>query len=479
MLGLQKKTDIKNEKGVAEFKKKPITQETIYKIMCYVTLSVGSVFFLKNLFGGSLKGILFIGGSMLAFAITCYLLKVKKASYRTSQLTVSVAIMVVIFFVSLNSGNYFSDDFIMYLALICMTGLYLEPQYSTVQVVVASVVLLVMYVLHPEKADPLGQYLQCLGEFILAGVLLIQIIIRGRTFIEIGEDRAKEAEALVQSMKKMGEDLESDFAQSSQRINENTTDLQKGSASIVSAAEHMQENCDNVKECIALSQRAILELNNEVSHFETALVTSQNSMAAMEKRLDEVTATINETDAIFKSMEKKMGKVGDIAKQIGDISFNTSILSLNASIEAARAGKHGAGFDVVATEMRKLSNNSNEFAEQVSDVILELVREVNETAQQFSGSTAALEESKESMNELRESFKHLTEQFVKLYSNIEDQNNNVKEVGIIFNDLREDVKGMCKYSEENESSVGAIIDAMDIYKDNIEKVIEQTRMTEV
>ena len=173
-----------------------------------------------------------------------------------------------------------------------------------------------------------------------------------------------------------------------------------------------------------------------------------------------------------------MGEVADVADQLGDISFNTTILSLNASIEAARAGESGAGFEVVASEMRQLSNNSNVFSEQVSEVVKELMTEVGETARQFADSTKALEESKVSMNELQESFDRLTQQFDSLYGNIAIQNNNVNEVGNIFHDLQMRVAEMKKYSTDNQRSVGAIVEAMELYKVNIEKVIENTRMTD-
>ncbi len=482
MFGKKKKQAEKivvKEEVRANKRKMPISQETIFKIMFYVAVAVAGVFFLKNLLGGETQAAIMIGGSMVGFIVTFLFLKIRKASERTKQMVMSVAIMLLVFLIALNSGAYFSDDFIMFLAVISLTSLYLEPKYSTVQLIVAAICLLVMYALHPEKADPFGQYAQCWGEFVLAGILLIQTIKRGRTFISIGEDRAKEAEELVASMREMGEDLENDFAQSSQRINNNTTDLQKGSSSIVNSTNHMQENCDDVQNRIIVSQQSILELNEEVTRFEIALRENQANMANMEKQLSAVTTTINEANEVFHAMETKMGEVADIADQLGDISFNTSILSLNASIEAARAGESGAGFEVVATEMRQLSNTSSVFSEQVAQVVKELVTDVGQTAEQFRDSTEALEESKASMQELQESFKRLTEQFSKLYANIETQNNNVNEVGSIFNHLQSNVAEMQKYSEENRNSVGAIVEAMDIYKDNIEKVIEKTRMAEV
>ena len=125
--------------------------------------------------------------------------------------------------------------------------------------------------------------------------------------------------------------------------------------------------------------------------------------------------------------------------------------------------------------MRQLSNNSNVFSVQVSEVVKELVTEVGATAQQFGDSTKALEESKASMSELQQSFERLTERFGSLYGNIETQNTNVEQVNTIFNDLKARVWEMQKHSENNQEAVKAIVDAMEMYRVNINHVIENTK----
>ncbi len=465
----------KEKREKTQEKKLPIMPAAIFKIMLIITLVISGVFFLKNLLGGNIKSGIVIGVSMALFSGVFLVLKLRNATDITKQMAISIGMMCLIFVIALNSGAYFSDDFIMFLAVIALTGLYLEPKYSICQLILSSIALIVMYIMHPEKADPIGQYIQCWGEFVLTGVLFIQTIKRGKAFIGIGEDRAKEAEGLVGSMKHIGEELEQDFARSSKRINNNTSELQRGSAAIVDSAINMQGSCDDVQDRIFVSQQSILALNEEVTRFEIALKENHANMANMEKQLAAVTVTVNGANEVFQVMENKMDEVAKIAKKLGDISFNTTILSLNASIEATRAGKSGAGFEVVASEMRQLSSDSNVFSEQVSEVAKGLMKEVGETAQQFRGSTKALEESAASMAELQESFERLTKQFGALYGNIETQNNNVNEVGIIFNDLQARVVEMQSYSADNQKSVGAIIEAMEMYKVNIEKVIEGTR----
>lgn len=58
-----------------------------------------------------------------------------------------------------------------------------------------------------------------------------------------------------------------------------------------------------------------------------------------------------------------------LAAQISEISRQTNLLAINASIEAARAGPEGAGFKVVAQEVRRLSNQTADAAREVSDGI--------------------------------------------------------------------------------------------------------------
>ena len=72
---------------------------------------------------------------------------------------------------------------------------------------------------------------------------------------------------------------------------------------------------------------------------------------------------------IMNSLVGKSDKISEITGIIEDISAKTNILSLNASIEAARAGKHGRSFAIVADEIRKLAASTNDSAQKISGYI--------------------------------------------------------------------------------------------------------------
>ena len=63
--------------------------------------------------------------------------------------------------------------------------------------------------------------------------------------------------------------------------------------------------------------------------------------------------------------------------EIQDVSVKTGILAINASIEAARAGKAGDGFRIIANEVRNLSVQTGSFAKMIETKILELQASVN------------------------------------------------------------------------------------------------------
>lgn len=72
------------------------------------------------------------------------------------------------------------------------------------------------------------------------------------------------------------------------------------------------------------------------------------------------------SEAIEKS--KSVEKINILSEAILKITEQTNLLALNAAIEAARAGEAGKGFSVVAEEIRKLAEESNNTANEIQEI---------------------------------------------------------------------------------------------------------------
>jgi hypothetical protein len=98
---------------------------------------------------------------------------------------------------------------------------------------------------------------------------------------------------------------------------------------------------------------------------------------------------IAEAEAAISRMAERAATIKEIAAVIEDISETISLLGLNAAIEAARAGHMGRGFNVIATEIRKLAESTHANVERIGSTLAELVSESRSSVAAAKRSSAA------------------------------------------------------------------------------------------
>lgn len=161
----------------------------------------------------------------------------------------------------------------------------------------------------------MSQYILCAACFTLAAFLYYQVILRGRAFIEISEEKAKESEVLLDSVRAMGAELQNDFEASSAKIEDGTKNLQKGSALIAHGAGQVSDSCQVVQDKIKETGEQISLLNDEVRQFEEGLTENRSNVSVMNQQISSVGELITESAEMFHAMEEQMNEIVGIAKK--------------------------------------------------------------------------------------------------------------------------------------------------------------------
>jgi myosin heavy subunit len=92
-------------------------------------------------------------------------------------------------------------------------------------------------------------------------------------------------------------------------------------------------------------------------------------------------------------LSEQTSQIGSITNLVSDLANQTNMLALNAAVEAARAGEHGKGFNVVASEIRKLADESKKSAERISTLVEDLQKATNSTVMATEEGTKTVDQA--------------------------------------------------------------------------------------
>jgi len=131
------------------------------------------------------------------------------------------------------------------------------------------------------------------------------------------------------------------------------------------------------------------------------------------------TSTQTMTTMIERLVEQSV-QIEKMTAAIADITDQTNLLALNAAIEAARAGEHGKGFAVVADEVRKLAEQSNASALQISALTTDIQNETRNAGKAMEANLAVVEQGVTIINEAGVAFTSITNAIDTMQNQVED-----------------------------------------------------------
>ncbi len=221
------------------------------------------------------------------------------------------------------------------------------------------------------------------------------------------------------------------FTEGSRLIAESSQTLAQGAQTQSSSVEEMSAAVEQ----LARSINAVKDNSGEADK-----VANETSQLA-----EDGGAAVQKSVQAMELIKTSSEQISEIIQVISEIASQTNLLALNAAIEAARAGEHGLGFAVVADEVRKLAERSSEAAKEISSLIKESTKRVEEGASLSAQTGAALTKIIQGVDKTAKKISEIATATV-------EQATNAKEVAAAIQQIGQVTEQVAAGSEELASS---------------------------
>jgi methyl-accepting chemotaxis protein len=158
------------------------------------------------------------------------------------------------------------------------------------------------------------------------------------------------------------------------------------------------------------------------------------------------------TDAI-RQLGDKSEQIGGIVDTITAIAEQTNLLALNAAIEAARAGEHGRGFAVVADEVRKLAEESQQAAASISTLIGEIQSETKRAVDVVEHGSSRTDEGTATVEQARAAFEAINAHVQEMGDRVGHIAAAAQQLSVTSTQMGEEVASVAAVAEQTSASV--------------------------
>lgn len=157
-------------------------------------------------------------------------------------------------------------------------------------------------------------------------------------------------------------------------------------------SEHVMQSLERLDEAARLLEEDAASYKN--SYQDTFHDAQQGTVATQEaiNSMSSIQGAVQEFFAIVKRLGERSEEVGESLEVIRDIADHTTLLAINAAIISAHAGEHGRDFAVIANEIGKFAERTQESAAEIEDLLRTIFHEFDDATSAMSRLSKAIDE---------------------------------------------------------------------------------------
>ena len=160
------------------------------------------------------------------------------------------------------------------------------------------------------------------------------------------------------------------------QIQSTTEQVASASAQISSSSQQLAQGSSHQASSLEESSASLEEMSSITHRNADSSLQANNLMGKVEHSVGQANCAMSELITCMEGISQSSRETSSIIKTIDEIAFQTNMLALNAAVEAARAGTAGAGFSVVAQEVRNLAIRSAEAARDTTEMIENTLKKI-------------------------------------------------------------------------------------------------------
>jgi len=175
-------------------------------------------------------------------------------------------------------------------------------------------------------------------------------------------------------------------------VREAADESARTAAELAQSGMEVSDGAQEQADCIQQTSTSLEEISSTTRQNADRAGEADRLMQEARHTGDRAAQSMQDLSASMGVISKSSNQVAAVLKTIDQIAFHTNILALNAAVEAARAGEAGAGFSIVADQVRSLAQRTAEAARNSGAILEQTVRDVNQGVQLVGHAQRAFQE---------------------------------------------------------------------------------------